>query len=104
MKKIVRTVSVTMADTIRLDMKNGSEIVGVGRGPNGIAIYVLEPTMQEMSSSVRHLRVVMGGVEFETETAEKYIGAIPFGPNEVCHVWETTRPDRGRRGEDLGLV
>ena len=104
MKKIVRAVMVTMADTIRLDIKTGSEILGVGRGPNGITIYVLEPAMLECPSNLRHLRIVMGGVEFEAETAEKYIGPIAFGVSEVYHVWETTRPDRGRRESDLGLV
>lgn len=104
MRKLVRTVAVPVTDTVRLDIQVGAEILGVGRGPNGIAIYILEAVEQGLPTQVRHLRIVMGGHDFETEAKERCIGAVAFGPSEVYHVWEMMRPDRGRRDSDLGLT
>ena len=102
MPKQVTTHTMQIADTVRLDLPAGAEILGVVKAPKGISILALGLSEQE-HRRVRHFRIVMSDVAFESDVAEEYIGSVVFGAAEVYHVFEIPPPDRGGREKGLGL-
>lgn len=102
MAKLVKAHVATIADTIRLDVPVGSQILGVERMAGSIVIFSLSSSEQE-KTHLRFFRIVLSGTPFESEATEEYIGSVPFGVTEVYHVFEIPPPNRGGQNRELGL-
>lgn len=102
MKKKVSAHTFQIADTVRLDVPVGADLVGVARAPHGITVFSLGLAEQE-KTCLRYLRVIMSGVEFDADGTAEYVGSVTFGANEAYHVFEIPPPDRGERERRIGL-
>ena len=100
--KHVTTYTTEIADTIRLDLPAGSEILGVARAPRGISFFVLS-LVEQAQTRLRFFRVVLGQTTYESDVTEEYVGTVVFGSAEAYHVFEIPHPDRGTRDRRLGL-
>jgi len=102
MSKQVTVHTMQIADTVRLDLPAGSEILGVVKAPKGISILALGLSEQE-HRRLRYFRIVLSNVAFESDIAEEYIGSVVFGAAEVYHIFEIPSRDSGGRAKELGL-